>query len=426
MREFVSTSALCLASMLSVSMAAAEDWKNWRGPDVTGFAESAKVPAAFPAAEALLWKAKLPGRACSTPVVSDGKIFVTTPIGEVDGVMAFDLAGKELWRSSLGNLRPGRGQRVGSSANSSPVTDGESLFAYFKSGTLAAFDFEGKELWSMNVFEKYGEDKLWWDVGTSPVVSSKGLVVAVMQTEGNSFIVCLDKATGKELWKVDRKFDTAKESGDAYTTPQVLEIDGRETLVVWGADHLTGHAVDTGETLWTCGGFNPEKLGFWRVIASPVITDGVAVVPFGRGASMAGVKLGGSGDITKSAMLWKSDECGSDSATPVAMNGLVYVLSDSGKNRGKVTCIEAKTGKVRWVSRLPRGAQVFYSSPVIAGDVFIACREDGVVFSAKIGSEGLEDIKQHDLGEGIIASPAAIDDLLLLRGGSHLLAFGQK
>ncbi|MBK1827505.1 PQQ-binding-like beta-propeller repeat protein [Haloferula rosea] len=424
MRENVSAS-LCFASILSLTAVHADDWPSWRGPTANGVGK-ADVPSDLSLSENLLWKVKLPGRGCSTPVVVDGRIFVTSPIGKEDGVLAFDSAGKELWRKTLGTLRPGRGQRVGSSANSSPVTDGKTLFTYFKSGELGAFDFEGKELWNLNVFDKYGEDKLWWDVGTSPVVTSKGLVLAVMQTDGKSFLLCLDKRTGKELWKVDRKFETGVESGDAYTTPHVVDVDGRETIVVWGADHLTGHSVETGEQLWVCGGFNPKKLKAWRVIASPVITDGVAVVPFGRGEFTAGVKLGGTGDITESASLWRSTKCGSDSATPVARDGLAYILNDSGKDRGKVTCVEAGTGEIKWQSKLPRGAQIYYSSPVISGDTFLAAREDGTVFSAKIGSAGLENVQEHEIGEDLIASPVVVDDMILLRGGAHLMAFGRK
>lgn len=416
-------SSIAIGLAVFSSTTQAKDWPSWRGPAGNGVAQADDLPLRFAPDQNLLWKAKLPGRACSTPVVSKGRIFVTTPDDGKDGVMAFDLNGKELWSKSLGELRPGRGQRVGSSANSSPVTDGETLFTYFKSGAFAAFDFDGNQLWSLNIFDKYGEDKLWWDVGTSPVTTSKGVVLAVMQTEGNSFLVCFDKKTGKEVWKTERKFETAKESGDSYTTPHVLEIDGVETIVCWGADHLTGHAADSGQLLWTCGGFNPEKKGMWRVIASSVVTDGIAVVPFERGKSLAGVKLGGKGDITDSALLWKSSVRGSDASTPVARDGLVYVLSDSGKDRGTVSCIEAKTGQVRWDSDLPKGAQVYYASPMLAGDTIYFPREDGVVFSAKIGDNGLEEITENAIGESLIASPVVADDMLLLRGASHLMAF---
>ena len=187
-------------------------------------------------------------------------------------MVSYDWDGKELWRVTLGTSVPGRGQRVGSAANSSPVTDGEHVFAYFKSGNVAALTMEGKVLWKINLIEKYGKDYLWWDQGTSPVLAGGNLVIAVMQSEGATFLVSLDPKTGKEVWRTDRKYETGPESGDGYTTPHVLEIDGVETIVTWGADHVTGHDAKTGKLIWEVGDFNPTKMKAWRVIASAVVT----------------------------------------------------------------------------------------------------------------------------------------------------------
>ncbi|BCX46152.1 serine /threonine protein kinase [Haloferula helveola] len=418
---------LCLSltiGALGAGCLIAADWPAWRGPNQNGSVEIDSAPSKFAGDKGVLWKAELPGRACSTPIVAKERIFVSAPIDGKDGLVAFDMQGKELWRTSLGKIRPGRGQRVGSSANSSPVTDGESVFAYFKSGELAAFDFEGKLLWKTNLFERFGEDKLWWDVGTSPVLAGGRVVVSVMQTDGNSYMVSFDKKSGEVAWKVDREFDTAKESGDSYTTPLVLDLDGKETIVNWGADHLTGHAADDGSLLWTCGGFNPEKVGMWRVIASAVATDGIAVVPYARGGQLAGVKLGGSGDITDSAFLWKKKDLGTDAASPAAHDGKVYLLTDSGKDRGQITCLDAKSGDVLWESKLPKGAQIYYSSPVLAGNVLYCVREDGVLFAAKVTDEGLEDIVEVETGQSVIASPVVLDGKLLIRGDRSLICYG--
>ncbi len=408
-----------------IGVTAAAGWPEWRGPDGVGSVPEGPQPAKLSMEENLRWKAEIPGRANSTPVAAGERIFVTTAIDEKDAVVAFDLKGKEVWRTTLGEMRPGRGQRVGSSANSSPVTDGKRLYVYFKSGALAALDLEGKVLWSLNVFERYGEDKLWWDVGTSPVLTSKGLVLAVMQTEGASNLICFDPASGKELWKTPREFDAATESGDSYTTPHVREIDGVETIISHGADHLTGHASSDGRLLWTCGGFNPEKKGMWRVIGSPAVSEGVAVVGCGRGALLGGTRGGGKGGRPDSAMLWKKQGIGTDAASPVARDGKAYVLIDRGPARGRVFCVDAESGEVEWESRLPKGAQTFYSSPLLVGDRLYMPREDGVVFSAKVTGEGLENITESELGEGMIASPVVAGDLLLFRGARHLFAFGE-
>lgn len=414
-----------VAGVAATGMLRGENWPAWRGAGANGAVNDRETPSRFSPDENLAWKVKLPGRGCSTPIVWGEQIVVTGPIDGQDGIMAFDRAGKELWRTKFDKERPGRGQRVGSSCNSSPITDGKHIFAYYKSGTLAGLTMEGKVVWKMNVFEKYGEDKLWWDVGTSPVFAGGHLVLAVMQTEGDSFLVSLDKETGKEIWMTPRKYKCAPESGDAYTTPHVVEVDGVETIVTWGASYLTGHDAKSGKPLWECGGFNPKAEKFRRVIASPVVMDGMAVVPYERGDWMAGIRLGGAGDVSESAWVWKKSKLGTDASSPAGANGKVYLLKDSGKERGRVTCLEAATGKMLWESMLPKSSRQFFASPLLAGNKLYLAREDGVVFCGTVTKSGLVDIVENKLEEAVIGSPVAVDGKLLVRGDQHLFCFGK-
>ena len=366
------------------------------------------------------WKVELPGRGCSTPVVSGGLIFLTAPLDDADTLWAYDMAGKKKWSQSYGKQTPGRGQQVGSGANSSAVTDGEVVVAYFKSGQVVACSHDGKKLWDLNLQKKYGEDKLWWDQGTSPLLGEGIVVIAVMQTDGNSYLVGLDAKTGEEKWKTDREFETAKESGDSYTTPHLAKIGGVDTVISFGADHITGHDLQTGKQLWYSGGINPESAGMWRTIASSVITNGIVVVPHGRGEWLMALKAGGEGDITKSNVLWRKKIANTDAATPLAHDGKVYILVDRGKSRGTVLCLDAETGKEIWEEKLPKSASTYYSSPILVGDTLCCPREDGVVFMAKITKDGLGEVKENKLGNSFIASPIAVDGKLLLRGDKHL------
>ncbi len=411
-------------SLLLTGVLAAANWPSWRGEGSNGATTGEKPP--LDLAEKLLWKAELPGRGCSTPIVWGDKLFVTSPIGDEDGLLAFDSKGKELWRKSFGKGTPGRGQRVGSSTNSSPITDGNIVVAYFKSGTVACVDLDGKPLWQKNLQEKYGEDKLWWDQGTSPVFAGGNVVVAVMQTGGDSYMVALDPKTGAEVWKTSRKYETGEESGDAYTTPHVVKRDGREQIITWGADHLTGHDAETGKLVWECGGFNPKRAGMQRVIASAVVAGGLAVVPFNRGGSLGTIRLDGSGNVTETHWAWRNDELGSDSCTPVLHEGKVYVLKDGGPERGRLTCLDAKSGEKIWESNLPKAPQVYYASPLLVGDQIYCVREDGMIFSGKITEDGLSDIKSHALEEGVIASPISVGGRLILRTDQSLFCFGEK
>ena len=355
---------LCLSACTVIaaftSFASADNWENWRGPTGDGVAPAGDYPTKFSDTENLLWKAALPGRGSSTPIVVGDRIFLTCGVGKgpegQDGVLAFDSKGNEVWRETLGNQVPGK-HKNGSGSNPSIVTDGQRLFAYFKSGNMAALDFDGKVIWKTNLQKSYGADSLWWDLGSSPVLAGANVVVAVMHEE-NSYMVALNQETGKEAWKVARDYPVQEETGQSYTTPIVMDQNGTLALIVWGADHLTAHDAADGSVIWDCGGFNPEDKKYWRVIASPAISDGVAVVPYGRTEYMAGVKLGGSGDVTKTHRLWEKKGVGADCPTPVAANGKVYNLHD----KGVLTCLDIKTGNELWSETLPkaRGHNTFF------------------------------------------------------------------
>ncbi|MDF1813717.1 MAG: PQQ-binding-like beta-propeller repeat protein [Verrucomicrobiales bacterium] len=398
----------------------ADNWPQWRGEGGLSLAKPGDYPSEFSNTKNVLWKAKLPGVGSSTPAVWEDRIFVTSGSDGQDAVLCYDWEGNLQWGQTLGAERPGK-HKNGSGSNPSPITDGRNVFVYYKSGTLASLTVDGKLNWKIDLQEQYGEDTLWWDLGTSPVFSGENIVVAVMQ-EGESYVVALKQSDGSEVWKVDRTYEVQKETGQSYTTPYVTTIDGVDTIVIWGADHLTGHDPATGKTLWTCGGFNPDDKAMWRVIASPAFTEGIAVVPYGRTKFCAGVKMGGTGDITETARLWERNDLGADCPSPVGRNGKVYLLND----RGKITCIDAKTGKDIWEGAIPRAAAKYYSSPILAGDLLYCGREDGMLATVKISDTGMEVLSQNEMGERIAAAPVPVNGRLLVRCVDHLYCIGKQ
>lgn len=400
-----------------------QNWPQWRGPDANSIARPGNYPVTFSSTEDLIWKVKLPGKGASTPIVWNDRIVLTSGVGEgdegEDGVLCFDWEGRKLWQVTFVKQIPGKHPR-GSGSCPSIVTNGKQLFAYFKSGTLAALDFEGNIIWKTNLQKRFGKITMDWDLGTSPVLAGGNVVVAVMH-EGHSYLVALEQKTGNVAWKVARNFDCARESAQSYTTPQLITEGDQATLMVWGADHLTGHDAGTGEMTWVCGEFNPEKKALWRVIASPAVSQGIALVPYGRGRFLAGIKLGGSGDITKEARLWEKKGIGTDVATPVAIGDVAYITSFD----GKIWCVNIQTGEEIWESKLPRGNGMVYSSPVLVGNKLYICREEGDVYVCEVDSTGITFLNQSTFDDYFVATPVLVRDTILLRGEKYLYRIGK-
>jgi outer membrane protein assembly factor BamB len=407
-----------LALGLSDALPAAEgaDWPHWRGPEDNGCASQGTYPVKWDAAS-VLWKADLPGKGCSTPIVWAKRIFLTAPTNGQDAALAFDWDGRLLWQTVFGAAE--RGKRANSSGcNPSAVTDGASVFVRFKSGTLAALDFEGKVRWQTNLVTAFGPDSLFWDLGTSPVLVENAVVIARMH-HGDSWLAAFDKASGKILWKVPRNYETAVEGDNSYTSPVVIRQQGQEVILTWGGEHLTAHAAADGRLLWSCGDFNPQGTGFWPTVASPVVVGDIALVYAGRADKgqprLHAIKLGGSGDVTATHRLWKRQDTGTFVPTPAVYQGRVYLLRDG----GDIECLDPVKGETLWKGSVARGGRAFYSSPVIAGGKLYVARDDGAVFVGKLGDK-FELLAENDMGEQIIASPVPVGNRLLLRTDRHL------
>ena len=417
----IATLLVLTASFTIVGAEPDSNWPNWRGPEDRGSRTAGNLPVRWKPEDAI-WKVPLPGKGCSTPIVHEGRIYVTTPADGRDALMALDSSGKILWQTEFGKEVPGK-HRNASGCNASPVTDGESIFVYFKSGTFAAVDMDGKIRWQMNLIERFGPEILYWDHGTSPVLTKRHVVMARIH-QGDSWLAAFDKETGKLAWKVARNYKTPREADHGYTTPLVIEHQGKETILVWGAQHVTLHDAADGKLIWSCGGFNPEGHPLWPTVASPVVSGNVVVVPFGRNdrgiPRLHGIRLSGEGDVTATNRLWKRTDIGTFVPTPAVYDDHVYVLGD----RGRLVCIDPESGKTRWSAQFPKHRSKFYGSPLIVGDRLYAVREDGTVFVAEIAPK-FELLAENPMGEPIIASPVPLGDRILLRGWKHLYCIGR-
>jgi outer membrane protein assembly factor BamB len=400
---------------LHATALAAEHWPNWRGPNSDGVASGKNYPVKWSGTENIRWKVALPGKGSSTPVVWGEQIFLTYGLDGDNLVAAYDRQGNAKWQTKVGKERGGKHKKA-TGSNPSPATDGKQVYVYFKSGDLAALDMTGKLLWQHNLQDQFGQDTLWWDLGTSPVVTEKAVVVAVMQT-GPSYLVAYDKVTGKQLWKQDRNLDAPSEAAQSYSTPVVVRDGSQETLVVLGADHVTAHDAETGKETWRVGGLNPTRHQYFRSIASAVVADGVVIAPYARGASITAIGLKGD---KAGKVLWSLDKLGADVPTPIAKGGRVYVCTD----KGKLACLDIQTGKEIWTGDVKPNRNAFSASPILADGKIYMTREDGTVFVAGQGDK-FEVLAENSLGNSgdadfTVATPVFVDGQILLRTLDHL------
>jgi hypothetical protein len=203
-----------------------------------------------------------------------------------------------------------------------------------------------------------------------------------------------------------------------------MQYQGKESILVWGAEHLTIHNATDGQVSWSCGNFNPGANALWPAIATPVIVGDMAVIAYGRNdrgiPRLYGIRLTGSGDVTATNHVWERDDIGTFVPTPAAYKGRVILVRD----RGQVVSIDPATGKTVWEGEFPKHRTNFYASPLIAGDKLYAPREDGVVFVASIAGDKFELLSENNMAESIIGSPVPASNRILLRGEQHLFCVG--
>ncbi|MFT5492173.1 MAG: outer membrane protein assembly factor BamB [Limisphaerales bacterium] len=406
-----------LSLSLHASQPPAKHWPRWRGPDDSGSTAHGSYPARFSDTENVLWKYALPAKGCSTPIVWGDNIIVSSPDDGADTVFNFNWDGVVKWRAAVGDERPGR-HKNGSGSNPSPATDGQGVYVYFKSGNLAGLNFDGKVKWKTNLQKRFGKDTLYWDIGTSPVLTENHIIVAVMH-DREGFLAAFDKQTGNLSWKADRNFKTPREGDHSYATPIVREQNGKQQIVVWGAEHLTTHDASDGKEIWRCGGFNPEQKNNWVIVGSHVIHDDTAIVSYGRGSHMAAIRLTGKGNVTATHKIWDRQGAGSFVPSLAVYRDKIFVIGD----KGAVHCIDPKTGKDLWKAELPKHRSKYYASPTLADGKLYATREDGVIFVASVDKR-FELLSENNLGERVIASPVPVGNRLLLRGEKHLFCVG--
>ena len=435
----VTVSVLAIFALRGSDAAAAPGaWPEWRGPTATGVAPDADPPAAWAEDTNIRWKTPIPGRGHSSPIVWNDRIFLTTAVptdraADAGTVKAVEAAtprfhrnrarlpkhavrfvvtalkrsdGSVLWEQTACEQVPHAATHAdGSWASSSTVTDGEHVYAYFGSYGLYAFDMDGNRKWDGQVGRL--ELRANFGGGPSPVLCGDTLVLNQDQ-EGPSFILALDKKTGRERWRADRDERTS------WSTPLVVEHNGRRQVITSATQRMRGYDPASGAVLWEAGGMTGN------VIPCPVAHKGVVFCMSGfRGSALVAIRLyRAKGDITgdPEAIAWSLGENTPYVPSPLLYDGLLYYLK---LNKGFLTCVDAATGSVHYGNRKLEGVGTVYASPVGAGGRVYVTGRDGLTLVLRHGPE-FEILGRNKLDDRFSASAALVDGELYLRGHEHL------
>jgi outer membrane protein assembly factor BamB len=439
-RALVSCFVLAALPAVSAPVSAADPfpearWPGWRGQG-QGVVTDAKVPLEWSDTKNVVWKTELPGRGHSSPIVWGDRIFLTTAVeGEVvpgsprmkhpqpDGtdfrhpdamgddrrhafkVLSVDARnGKVLWeRTAWEGVPMDSRHKKASFASPTAVTDGERVYAYFGSEGLYAYDFAGTLAWRF-VPGVIGSASV--GLGTSPVLYRELVILVCDEENGErSYVVGLDRRTGQEVWRTPRKVELS------WATPVLVQANGRDELVTAGNQANIAYDPATGKELWRAQGLANNA------VTTPLVGDGVVVISTGYPDKRSiAVRPGGSGEV---ATLWQYDKGSAYVPSPILYEGHVYLLTD----KGLVTCLDAKTGAVKYEGQRPPVPATFMASPIAVDGRLLLMSQDGDTFVVKAGPEFAVE-RTNPLGEPISASAAVAGGRLYIRGEKHLFAIG--
>lgn len=305
-------------------------------------------------------------------------------------------------------------------ATPSPIADDENIWAYFGTGLLVCVRAEnGGVRWRRDLVKDYGAYDITFGMGSTPRLWGDLLYVSCM-TKGASYVVALNKNTGKEVWKSDRHLPAEDDGSDAYSTPMIWEGKLGPQLLVSGSDHVNSYDLASGKQLWVSDGLKIDS-PYGRIIASPVAADGVIVATSGNPAGagkgrMIAVRDGGTGDLGKSNRLWEYGKSTPDSSTPIAYQGKLYACADN----GVASCFNLKTGELLWTKRLEKGP---YHAALVAGDgkVYALSIEGQCSVIAAKSADG-DVVATNKLPGTFYATPAISDGVIYLRAYQKLYA----
>jgi outer membrane protein assembly factor BamB len=426
---------------------AAGSWPSFRGAQASGVADGQRLPDRWDATtgEGILWRAPVPGLGHSSPIVWGDRVYVTTAVssdpkatfrrglyGDGDAsadrsrhrwlVMAFDTrTGKPVWERIACEGIPIDKRHIKSTyASATPATDGRTVVAWFGSQGVYAYDVNGMLRWKVDLgrldLGAYDIPTYEWGPASSPVIWN-GLVILQVDTQADSFLLALNVETGETVWKADR------DELPSWGTPTVAETSAGPVLVTNASTYIRGYDPRTGKELWRLGGSS-------KITApTPFASDDLLVIASGRGPErpIFVVRPGARGDLTlqggrtsSDAVVWSRTARGPYMPTPIALDGILYVLG----NNGVFDAYRLLTGEELYRQRLPVVGSGYSASPVAADGRIYLSGEDGDVLVMAAGP-AFKHLATNTLGEPLMATPALSEGVMYVRSPGTLFAIGR-
>ena len=420
---------LLFIALLAAPALRAENWPQWRGPLFNGSTTETNLKASFSKQKDCLWSTPLPGRSGATPVVWGDTIFVPSPDAQKNLLLlCVDRAtGKIRWQRTVGV-----GDRVigkNNMASCSAVTDGKRVYALFGTSDFAAFDFDGTPVWQVRLGQEFGAFADMFLYGASPLLFEGRLYVPLLQrdpptyshavdhvAEHKSWLICIDPASGKVLWKHERKTDAREEAQEAYTTPLPFPNSHGMELVVVGADCVTAHRPADGSEVWRFAGLNRRKNPGGRIVPSAVASPGFIFAIGPKREQLVALRGGGSGLVGEEGVAWRIEQNIPDVPTPLFYQGSLFVLDG---DRQTLTCFQPDNGRQLWQGRLGI-REIFYASPTGADGKIYCLSESGTLVVVSAGAEHAV-LSTTSFGEGPCMSSVVVSGgNLLIRTAENL------
>jgi outer membrane protein assembly factor BamB len=438
----------CLLILCFATIAEAQNWPQFRGPNASGVADARPTPTTWDAAKGtnILWKVPIPGLAHSSPVVWGDRVYVTTAIssagkeyfrhglyGDVDSdkdtskhtwkVYCLDKrTGKIIWERVAHEGVPKVKRHIKAThANSSPATDGRYVVAFFGSEGLYCYDAGGKLIWKkdLGVLDAgwFYDPDYQWETASSPIIY-KNLAIVQCDVQKNSFIAAFDLKTGKEVWR------TPREEIPSWGTPTIYEGKSRAELITNATRAARGYDPATGRELWRLEG-NPEITATTPVAGNDLIYIANSYRP---NQPIYAIKAGATGDISlkdgktsSEFVAWSYQRGGTYMPTPILYGEYFYTCA----NHGVMAAYNAKTGERLYQQRIADKGGSYSASPVAADGKLYLSSEDGEIFVVKAGPK-YELLATNQMGEVLMATPAISDGMIFVRGRNHLFAIGES